>query len=183
LQKAFPSLADVKLDDWCFVINTVEPSLIRVEADEVTYGLHIMLRFDLERRMIRNEIALNDIPEAWNSGMKDLLGVTPPNDAQGCLQDIHWSIGMFGYFPTYALGNLYAAQFFEAAKQAMPDLDEQFARGELRPLREWLRENVHRHGKRYRAGELVKVVSGRDLSPQPFIDYLNAKFKPLYGLS
>ncbi|MBU0616740.1 MAG: carboxypeptidase M32 [Planctomycetes bacterium] len=183
LQEAFPSLADVKMDDWCFVINTVEPSFIRVEADEVTYGLHIMLRFDIERRMIRNEIALNDIPEAWNAGMKDLLGVTPPNDAQGCLQDIHWSMGIFGYFPTYALGNLYAAQFFEAAKQAMPDVDEQLARGELKPLREWLRENVHRHGKRYRAHDLVTRVSGRDLSPQPFIDYLNAKFRPLYGLA
>ncbi len=183
LQEAFPSLADVAMDDWHFAINTVEPSFIRVEADEVTYGLHIMLRFDLERKMIRDEIALNDIPDAWNAGMKELLGVTPPDDAQGCLQDVHWSLGIFGYFPTYALGNLYAAQFFEAARKALPDLDEQIARGELQPLREWLRENVHRHGKRYRANDLVKLVSGRDLSPQPFIDYLKTKFKPLYGLA
>ncbi len=125
LQEAFPSLADVEIDDWYFAINTVEPSFIRVEADEVTYGLHIMLRFDIERRMIRDEIALNDIPDAWNTGMKELLGVTPPNDAQGCLQDIHWSIGIFGYFPTYALGNLSAAHVFDAARQARPDLDEQ----------------------------------------------------------
>lgn len=183
LQEAFPALADVALDDWHFVINTVEPSLIRVEADEVTYGLHIMLRFDLERKMMRNEITVDDVPEAWNAGMTELLGVTPPDDARGCLQDIHWSMGIFGYFPTYALGNLYAAQFFDAAREALPDLAERIARGELLPLREWLRENVHRHGRRYRARELVKVVSGHELSHQPFIDYLNTKFKPLYGLT
>ncbi len=182
LQDTFPSLADVTLDDWVFVINTVEPSLIRVEADEVTYGLHIMLRFDLERKMLQKQIAVKDVPEAWNAGMKELLGIVPPDDAQGCLQDIHWSMGIFGYFPTYALGNLYAAQFFAAAKRAMPDLEEQLARGELLPLREWLREKIHQHGKRYRANELIKVVSGSDLSHQPFIDYLHAKFKPLYGL-
>jgi carboxypeptidase Taq len=182
LQEMFPSLADVALDDWVFVINTVEPSLIRVEADEVTYGLHIMLRFDLERKMLRNEIAIKDVPAAWNAGMKELLGITPPDDAQGCLQDIHWSMGMFGYFPTYALGNLYAAQFFAAARRAMPDLEEQLARGELLALREWLRENIHQHGKRYRANELIKVVTGSELSHQPFVDYLHAKFKPLYGL-
>jgi carboxypeptidase Taq len=182
LQAAFPAMADVKLDDWVFVINTVEPSLIRVEADEVTYGLHIMLRFDLERKMIGGELAVRDVPEAWNAGMKSLLGITPPNDAQGCLQDIHWSLGTFGYFPTYALGNLYAAQFYEAARAAMPDLEEKIARGELRPLREWLRENIHRQGKRYRANELVKAVTGRDLSPEPFVRYLQMKYKPLYGI-
>jgi carboxypeptidase Taq len=182
LQEAFPSLGGVSLDDWHFVINAVEPSLIRVEADEVTYGLHIMLRFELERKMIRGEIAVKDVPAAWNAGMRELLGITPPDDAQCCLQDIHWSLGIFGYFPTYALGNLYAAQFFEAARQALLDLESQIGRGELLPLREWLRENVHRHGKRYRAAELVKVVTGRELSHQPFVNYLLAKFKPLYGL-
>lgn len=182
LQQAFPSLADVAMDEWVFAINTVEPSLIRVEADEVTYGLHIMLRFDIERKMIRKEIAVKDIPAAWNAGMKGLLGIAPPDDARGCLQDIHWSMGIFGYFPTYALGNLYAAQFFEAARRGLPDLEEQIARGELLPLREWLLEHIHRQGKRYRANELVKVVSGSDLSHQPFIHYLHAKFKPLYGL-
>jgi len=182
LQQAFPSLADVKLDDWVFAVNNVRPSLIRVEADEVTYGLHIMLRFDLERRMIRNELAVRDIPQAWNDNIRKLLGVTPKNDAEGCLQDIHWSGGTFGYFPTYALGNLYAAQFFAQARQEMPDLEQQISRGELRPLRDWLREKIHRHGKRYRAGELVQAVTGRPLSHQPFVDYLNAKLRPLYGL-
>ena len=182
LQAEFPSLADVPLDAWHFAINTVRSSLIRVEADEVTYGLHIMLRFDLERQMIAGQLPVGDVPQAWNAGMQALLGITPPDDAQGCLQDIHWCIGLFGYFPTYALGNLYAAQFFAAARQALPELDRQIARGELRPLREWLRENIHRHGKRYRAHELVKVVTGQELSHKPFIDYLNGKFRPLYGL-
>ena len=183
LQRAFPALADVTLDEWYFAINAVEPSLIRVEADEVTYGLHIMLRFDLERKLIKGQIAVKDLPAAWNAAMQELLGIVPPDDAKGCLQDIHWSMGIFGYFPTYALGNLYAAQFFEAARRALPDLDDQIARGEMLPLLAWLRENIHRHGMRYRADELVKLVSGRPLSAQPFVDYLQAKFKPLYGLS
>ena len=182
LQEAFPTLADVAREDWCHAINTVRPSLIRVEADEVTYNLHIMLRFELERKMIRDEIAIKDIPEAWNTGMRELLGVTPPDDAQGCLQDIHWSLGIFGYFPTYALGNLYSAQFFEAAGRDMPDLEEQIGRGQLQPLREWLREKVHRQGRRYRANKLVEVVSGEKLSPRPYVNYLNTKFRALYGL-
>ncbi len=181
LQETFPALANVALDDWYFAINTVRPSLIRVEADEVTYNLHIMLRFDLERQMIRNKIRVKDIPAAWNDMMKKMLGITPPDDAQGCLQDIHWSMGIFGYFPTYALGNLYAAQFFQAAMRALPELDVQLARGNLKPLREWLREHIHQHGQRYRAEELVKVVTGNALSHEPFIDYLNTKYRPLYG--
>jgi carboxypeptidase Taq len=182
LKAEFPVLADITLDDWYFAINTVRPSFIRVEADEVTYGLHIMLRFDLERRMIAGQIAVRDIPAAWNDGMQRLLDITPESDADGCLQDIHWSLGIFGYFPTYALGNLYAAQFFEAAHQALPDLDAQLARGELHPLRDWLRQNIHRHGQRYRAAELVQLVTGQPLSPTAFIKYLNGKFRPLYGV-
>jgi len=181
LQAEFPAWADVPLEDWHFAINTVRPSLIRVEADEVTYGLHIMLRFDLERQMLAGRLAVSDVPAAWNERMKQELGITPPNDAQGCLQDIHWSLGIFGYFPTYQLGNLYAAQFALAARRALPDLDGQLARGELRPLREWLRQNIHRHGRRYRAGELVQVVTGQELSHRPFIEYLRAKYQPLYG--
>ncbi|MBI5866433.1 MAG: carboxypeptidase M32, partial [Planctomycetes bacterium] len=173
----------VSLDAWHFAVNNVRPSLIRVEADEVTYGLHIMLRFDLERRLLRKELAVRDVPAAWNDGMKSLLGITPPDDAQGCLQDIHWSLATFGYFPTYALGNLYSAQFFAAARRQISGLDDQIARGELGGLREWLREKIHRQGKRYRATELVKVVTGCELSHEPFIEYLETKFKPLYGLA
>ncbi len=178
----FPKYHDVAIDDFYFAINTVRPSLIRVEADEVTYGLHIMLRFDIERKMMSGELAVKDIPDAWNSGVENFLGIAVPNDAQGCLQDIHWSMATFGYFPTYALGNLYAAQFFAAAQKAIPDLDDKIAAGELHPLLDWLRENIHRHGMRYRAGELVRIVTGQDLSHEPFMAYLNAKFKPLYGI-
>lgn len=182
LQKTFPALADVSLDDWYFAINTVRPSFIRVEADEVTYTLHIILRFNLERRLIAGSLSVKDVPEAWNAGMKELLGITPSTNTEGCLQDIHWSLGIFGYFPTYALGNLYAAQFFNAARRAIPGLSEQIAAGKLRPLLEWLRANIHQHGMRYRAHELVRVVTGAELSHQPFVEYLNSKFRPLYGL-
>ena len=183
LQEAFPALADVALDDWHYAINAVRPSFIRVEADEVTYSLHIMLRFDLERQLVAGQLAVKDVPDAWNAGMQDLLGITPADDAQGCLQDIHWSMGILGYFPTYALGNLYAAQFYTAAQDALGDLSELIARGELAPLREWLRENIHRHGQRFRAHELVERVTGESLAPQPFLTYLRDKFRPLYGLS
>ncbi len=181
LQAAFPSLTDVLLDDWYFAINAVRPSFIRVEADEVTYNLHIMLRFDLERRLIAGQLAVKDVPAAWNERMRELLGITPASDAEGCLQDIHWSMGIFGYFPTYSLGNLYAAQFYNAACAALPDLDAQIARGDLQTLRAWLRENIHRHGARYRPGELVQVVTGAPLSHRPFVDYLRRKYQPLYG--
>ncbi|MFO0838436.1 MAG: carboxypeptidase M32 [Phycisphaerae bacterium] len=183
LKAAFPSMADVSPDAWYFAINAVRPSFIRVEADEVTYGLHIMLRFDLERRMVGGQLAVQDVPAAWKEASRALLGITPPDDAQGCLQDIHWSQGTFGYFPTYALGNLYASQFFEAAKRAIPDLMERVARGELRTLLGWLRENIHRHGMRYRASELVKVVTGKPLSHQAFVSYLKDKFGELYNLA
>ncbi len=182
-QQTFPTMADVKLDDFVFAINNVRPSFIRVEADEVTYGLHIMLRFDIERQMIAGKLATNDIPDKWNTTFQEMFGITPPSDAEGCLQDIHWSFGIYGYFPTYQLGNLYAAQFFDHAKEALPDLDDQIRRGEFKALREWLRENIHQHGSRYRPTELCEVVTGKPLSSQPFLNYLNAKFKPLYGLS
>lgn len=182
LQAALPAWREVPLDDWYFAINTVKPSLIRVEADEVTYNLHIMLRFDLERRMLRGEIAVRDVPAAWNDAFKSLLGITPSSDAEGCLQDIHWSMGIFGYFPTYALGNLYACQFFKAANQALPDLPARIAHGELQPLRDWLRKNIHVHGQRYRADELVKRVTGRPLGHADFMEHLRSKYQPLYGL-
>jgi carboxypeptidase Taq len=181
LQEAFPVYKDVALDDWYFAINNVRPSYIRVEADEVTYGLHIMLRFEIERKMISGELATKDVPEYWNTQFQEYVGITPPDDAQGCLQDIHWSMGIMGYFPTYALGNLYASQFFVAARAALPELDAQVGRGELLPLREWLRENIHRHGRRYKAGELVERVTGAPLSHGPFVAYLREKYGPLYG--
>lgn len=182
-QEAAKSFAGVALDDFHFAINNVRPSLIRVEADEVTYGLHIMLRFDLERQMLAGKLSTSEIPDAWNSKFEEMFGITPPNDKEGCLQDIHWAFGIFGYFPTYQLGNLYSAQFFQAAQKALPDLASQIAKGELEPLREWLRENIHQHGQRYRANELAKLVTGSDISHEPYMAYLNQKFRPLYGLS
>jgi carboxypeptidase Taq len=182
LQAEFPVLADTTVDQWYFAVNAVRPSLIRVEADEVTYNLHIMLRLSLERQLLAGKLKVRDVPDAWNAGMQELLGVTPPNDAQGCLLDIHWAMGIFGYFPTYALGNLYAAQFFEAAERDLAELDVQLARGQLKPLRNWLREKIHRHGQRYRAGDLVRQVTGAGLSIEPFKRYLLRKFKPLYGV-
>ncbi len=181
-QAAFDSLKGVSLDAFCGAINTVKPSLIRVEADEVTYNLHIILRFELERDMISGTLAVKDIPDAWRAKCRELLGITPQDDREGCLQDIHWSMGSYGYFPTYALGNLYAAQFFAAAKMAMPDLPERIRRGELRPLLDWLRSNIHQHGQRYRAGELVQRVTGQPLSIEPFLGYIRGKFFPVYGL-
>lgn len=182
-QAAFPeSLGSVSLDAFYGAINFVEPSLIRVEADEVTYNLHIILRFEMERELIAGRMQVRDVPEAWNAKMRELLGITPTNNAEGCLQDIHWSMGAFGYFPTYALGNLYAAQFFDAARRAMPDLKDRVRRGEFRPLLDWLRENIHRHGQRYRPAELVERVTGRALSIESFMGYLREKFSPIYGL-
>jgi len=179
----FPaSLGDVSLESFYGAINTVKPSLIRVEADEVTYNLHIILRFELEREMIGGRLPVAEIPEAWNEKVFDLLGIRPTNHADGCLQDIHWSMGAFGYFPTYALGNLYAAQFFASMRHAMPDMDGRIRRGNFAPLLEWLREHIHRHGQCHRASDLVKRVTGSPLSVKPFLSYVTAKFGPIYGL-
>lgn len=183
-QVAFPeALADVSLDAFYGAINTVRPSPIRVEADEVTYNLHIILRFELERDLLEQRLAVKDVPAAWNQRMRELLGITPKDDAEGCLQDIHWSMGAFGYFPTYALGNLYASQFFAAAGRAIPDLAGQTRRGEFKPLLAWLRTSIHEHGMRYRAHELVKKITGAPLSIEPFMRHLYEKFSPIYELS
>ncbi|HKQ48755.1 MAG TPA: carboxypeptidase M32 [Phycisphaerae bacterium] len=182
-RSAFPeALGDVPLDAFYGAINFVQPSLIRVEADEVTYNLHIILRFELEREMIAGRLQVRDVPEAWNAKMRELLGLTPPSNADGCLQDIHWSMGAFGYFPTYALGNLYAAQFFAASRKAIPDLSDRIRRCDFRLLLDWLRTNIHAHGQRYRPAELVQRVTGAPLSIEPFMDYLRTKFSPIYGL-
>src|SRR5260370_324370 len=170
-KSAFPdTLRDVDEDQWYFAVNDVRPSFIRTESDEATYNLHILLRFELEQAMLAGEIIPRDIPAAWNQRMKKYFGITPPDDAKGCLQDIHWSGGAIGYFPTYTLGNLYAAQFFEQAQSDLGDLPAQFARGEFIPLLNWLRENIHRHGKRYRAGELVLRITGKPLSAGPLLN-------------
>lgn len=176
------TMRDVTLDAWHFAINDIRPSLIRVEADEATYNLHILLRFELEQAMLTGDLAVDDLPGAWSERMQKYLGITPPNDAKGCLQDIHWSGGSIGYFPTYTLGNLYASQFFEQAGKDLGALDAQFAKGEFGPLLGWLREKIHRHGKRYSARELVKRATGSELSAKPLLDHLNRKASELYGV-
>jgi len=182
-QAAFPTaLADVGPDDFYRAINDVRPSFIRVEADEITYNLHIMIRFELEQRLIAGDLAPADVPDAWNAAYSQSLNITPPNDAEGCLQDVHWSAGLQGYFPTYALGNMYAAQLFEAARRALGDLDVLFAKGEFAPLKEWLNKNVHRLGRQYPPARLVERVTGAQFSHRPLVEHLRAKFAPIYGL-
>jgi carboxypeptidase Taq len=163
-------------------VNVVEPGLIRIESDEATYNLHIMLRFDLERALLSGDLAVRDLPAAWNERMRADLGVEVPDDARGCMQDIHWSMGAIGYFPTYTLGNLYAAQFWTTLRQALPSLDEELARGEFGGLLAWLNENVHAHGRRFTAPELCERITGARLSHEPLLRYLEAKLKPLYGI-
>ena len=179
----FPNqAADVSEEEIYAAVNEVKPSLIRVEADELTYNLHILLRFEIERGLFTNEFKVGDLAAVWNEKMINFLGIEPPDDSDGVLQDIHWSHGSFGYFPTYSLGNLYAAQFYRAAEGDMPDLTERIARGELLPLRDWLRKNIHRPGMTYRAGELVRHVTGEPLSPDHFLSYVSAKYGSLYRL-
>lgn len=183
LKKVFwEPLSDVNPDDFYFAVNDVRPSLIRVEADEVTYNLHIILRFEIEHELFSGDLKVADVPGYWNEKFKQFFDLTPPDDARGCLQDVHWSIGSIGYFPTYTLGNLYAAQFFARAKEELGDLDEQFARGYFEGLLSWLTEKIYKHGQRYRASELVKHVTGKPLSHEYLIDYLRGKYGPLYGI-
>jgi carboxypeptidase Taq len=182
-QAHFPeALAGVDLEDFHKAINDVRPSFIRVEADEVTYNLHIMLRFEIEQAMLTGDIKAADVPTIWNETFTRYFGITPSNDAEGCLQDIHWSAGLFGYFPTYALGNMYAAQFFAQADQDLGGTDALFKEGKFLPLKNWLNEKIHLQGKRYKAGELVKHVTGQELSHEPLMKHLHDRFDPLYGL-
>ena len=176
------ALRDITLDDWVFAINDVRPSFIRVEADEATYNLHIIVRFELEQALVAGDLQPADVPAAWNEKFQKLLGLTPPDAARGCLQDIHWSFGGIGYFPTYTLGNLYAAQFMEAARRDLGDLDADFRRGEFGRLKGWLNEKIHRHGQRYRAGVLCERVTGKALGHGPLMRYLRGKYGELYGI-
>jgi len=179
----FPeALTGVKVEDFYFAVNDVRPSLIRIEADEVTYNLHIMLRFEMERAFFSGDMKVRDIPGAWNEKFKAYFGITPSNDAEGCFQDVHWSAGYIGYFPTYALGNLYAAQFYTAAEKELGNLHDMFSRGEFLPLKNWLNEKIHSQGKRYRAAKLCEVITGKPLSHKPMMKYMKEKYSPLYGL-
>ena len=175
LQARFPHLADVPRDAFLRAVNRVEPSLIRVEADELTYHLHVLLRFELERAMLAGDLAVADLPAAWNDGMRDLLGVAPETDADGCLQDIHWSLGAVGYFPTYTLGTLMSVQLWNAADAALGGLDAQMAAGDFAPLLGWLREHVHRWGRARTADEILRDTTGTGLDAAPWLAYAEAK--------
>lgn len=173
---------EIDADTLYRAVNRVAPTLIRVEADEATYGLHIVLRFELEQELIEGRLKVSELPEAWNAGVKKYLGIDVPDDAHGVLQDVHWAGGTIGYFPTYALGNLIAGQLWERAHADIPDLDERIAAGDLPPLREWLREHVHRHGGKFTSAELLERVVGEPIAVGPFISYLKAKLSQVYGL-
>ena len=183
IRKGFSeALAGVEVEEFYRACNDVRRSLIRVDADEVTYNLHIFLRAEIEQSLLTGDLAVADVPAAWNAAFERDFRITPPDDADGCLQDIHWSMGSFGYFPTYALGNIYAAQIWETAQGELGDLDEAFARGEFAALREWLGERVHRQGKRHLPRDLVESVVGAPPDPQALVRHLEAKFSEIYGL-
>lgn len=180
LQKRFKKdLGGIKLDEFMTRLNHVKPSFIRTDADEVTYPLHVILRFEIEKELVSGKLAVKDLPKRWNAGMKELLGITPKNDVQGCLQDIHWSMGAFGYFPTYSLGNVYAAQMFEAFEKKHPTWEKRIEKGEFGFIHEWLSDNVWQHGRRFDGAELIRKISGKALSAKPFITYLKAKYKDI----
>jgi carboxypeptidase Taq len=175
-------LGDVDLETFHRAINRVSPSLIRVEADEITYNLHIMLRVELETALIDGSLQVRDLPAAWNAKIQEYLGITPPDDARGVLQDIHWSAGYFGSFPTYTIGNVMSAQFYQAAQDQIPKLDQSLARGDYTPLRGWLTEHIYQHGRRFRPHELLQRATGRGLDAEPYLEYLETKFTDLYKL-
>jgi carboxypeptidase Taq len=176
------ALHDVSAEEFYGAINTVEPSLIRVQADEVTYNLHVLIRFEIEQALLSGDLAMSDLPGVWNEKYEQYLGVTPEHVAEGCLQDVHWSAGLIGYFPTYSLGNMYAAQFFARASEEAGDLDRSFARGDFSGLLRWLRDKIHQHGQRYRADDLVRRVTGAGLDHRPLVDSLKKKLGELYEL-
>lgn len=183
LQTFFPDqLADIDTEAFYRAVNRVEPSFIRVEADEVTYNLHIMIRFELENDMLEGKVKIVDLPEAWNAKMEEYFGIVPPNDAQGVLQDVHWSGGSLGYFPTYALGNLISVQFFDKAKSDIPSLHDQIAAGQFEELHNWLQEHIHQHGRKYTPADLVKRVTGNNLTAGNYVAYITTKYSDIYEL-
>jgi carboxypeptidase Taq len=183
VRQTFPAaLGDVSPADFYFAVNNVEATFIRVSADEVTYNLHILIRFELERALVSGDLAPADVPAAWDEAYRHHLGITPDDDAEGCLQDGHWGAGLVGYFPTYTLGNLYAAQLFAKAREEAGDLDAAFARGDFGDLLGWLRDRLHRHGGRFPAARLIERITGSPLDHRPLVQALQRKYGELYGV-
>ncbi|HWB20282.1 MAG TPA: carboxypeptidase M32, partial [Phycisphaerales bacterium] len=177
-----PGVKKFSFDQIYGAANIVEPGFIRVDADEATYNMHVMVRFEIERALLAGDMQVKDIPGVWNAKYKEYLGLKVPNDRLGCLQDVHWSGTMMGYFPTYTLGNLYCAQFFEKALADMPSLPKHFEKGQFSELKSWLNTNIHAHGRRYTPADLCKKVTGKPLTADALMRHLEGKLRPLYGL-
>jgi carboxypeptidase Taq len=183
LQKHFPTqFGQADVENYYQAINKVSPSFIRVEADEVSYNLHIILRFEIELDVLNGDIPIKDLPEAWAEKFKSYLGIVPPNDTEGVLQDVHWSWGLIGHFTSYAMGNIIASQWWHRMSQEISNPDELMAQGNITPIREWLIENVHRHGKKYLPTELIQRITGGPIDPAPYLAYLQSKYSALYRL-
>ncbi|MCU6708227.1 carboxypeptidase M32 [Paenibacillus sp. J5C_2022] len=183
LQKSFPGQLDVTVDQFYRGNNVVTPSLIRIEADELTYNLHIIIRYEMEKLIFNEGLKAADLPAMWNDKYKEYLGITPPSDAEGVLQDVHWSGGAFGYFPSYSLGNMYAAQFADTLEKELKGIWDMVGRGDLLPIRDWLAERIYKYGKLRTPAELVQAVTGKPLDPQYLVDYLSRKYSDIYKLS
>lgn len=179
LQQHFKGLKSVSLDRFCRAINKVKPSFIRIEADEVTYSMHVILRFELEKALIEGSLSVRDLPEAWNAKMQELLQITPQTNAEGCLQDIHWSMGALGYFPTYTLGNLYAAHLFQGFAKEHPNWQKRVAEGELLFIKTWLHDSVYQHGRRFSSQELLQKATGKPFTADAYVHYLTQKYNDL----
>ena len=180
IQNQFDQYKQVSLDQVYRAVNKVTPSFIRVEADEVTYPLHVILRFEMEKALVEGSLKVRDVPEAWNSKMKELLGIVPPDNRRGCLQDVHWSMGLMGYFPTYVLGNMYAAQFFQKFSQEYPDWEQRIAQGEFEFMKEWLSKHIWKLGRQYTPHELIQHVAKQPFSADPYTHYLSKKYGEIY---
>lgn len=181
-QKRFEQFKEISLEDFYKAVNIVEPSLIRTEADELTYSLHVIIRYEIEKALFNGEVTVEELPKIWNEKYKEYLGIEPSNDAEGVLQDMHWSDGSFGYFPSYALGNLYGAQFLQKMLKDIPDYYKQIENGEFSQIHEWLKENIHKHGAAYEPSKLIRMVTGEELTAKYFIEYLNKKYSEIYKL-
>ncbi|MCW5937417.1 MAG: carboxypeptidase M32 [Fimbriimonadaceae bacterium] len=183
LKKTFPAIGDVSLEQFHRAVNRVEPSLIRVEADEVTYNLHIMVRYEAECDLLTQKLKVKDLPDYWNAKYEKYLGITPPNDRQGCLQDVHWSGGSVGYFPTYSMGNLLSFQIWEALTRDLGDGEQLIESGRLGDVLDWLRENVYRHGRRFTPKDLIKRATGKELTADAYLAGITKKYEAVYGLT
>lgn len=182
LQSSFPQIGDLGLDQFYKMINKVEPSLIRVEADELTYNLHVLVRFEIECAVLEGSLAVKDMPAAWNAKYEEYLGITPPNEAQGCLQDVHWSMGSIGYFPTYSMGNILSYQIWNALEKDVKNPFDLIAKGEFEPILGWLQQHIYSKGRKFTPKELIKNATGEDMNPSYYLNGLGAKYRDLYGL-